>query len=145
MVAELQSLPLVSYLIDQGADLDLRHRHTSGCVYRVPFDVAIATRNRPIISLLLRHGADVNFSRGVGYTPLHSAVNDLDVDLVRMLLDAGSDPNADDKYGTPVMHYAFLRSPNPDVGKPLQNPGQLAMVGPFSYIYNIKCSYLLVN
>jgi ankyrin repeat protein len=41
---------------------------------------------------LLRHGADPNFSP-CGPTPLMLAVLKEDVDVVRMLLDAGADPN----------------------------------------------------
>jgi len=66
-----------------------------------------------VAKVLIEHGADVTMaSKPAGFTPLHSAVADdageATKDLVRMLLDAGADPNARSATdGTPVHTAAF--------------------------------------
>lgn len=70
-----------------------------------PLHHAIKTDNANLdmISILVRHGADVNVTDSHLRTPLHRAAQFGHVEVVRLLLRLGADPNAKDKNGwTPL-------------------------------------------
>lgn len=48
-----------------------------------------------VVAELLRCGADARQHNTDGYGPLYSAVLNMDTDMIRILLDAGADPNAE--------------------------------------------------
>jgi ankyrin repeat protein len=58
------------------------------------------------VKLLLEHGANPNIQEDInGYTPLHYAVEDCFVDVVRVLLDHGADPTIRDNEGRTPLDY----------------------------------------
>ncbi len=78
-------------LIDQGADVNAR---SGGEVARVPpLGTAAFVRSVHMARLLLDAGADVNGCGEGGFTALHSAAQNGDEELVRLLLGRGADPS----------------------------------------------------
>jgi len=76
-----------------------------------PLGLAAFFKRPAVAKVLLENGADPRMaSKPAGFTPLHSAVADdagTDVkELVRMLLDAGADPNARSASGGTPLHTA---------------------------------------
>src|SRR4051812_4308314 len=76
-----------------------------------PLGLAAFFKRPAVARALLEHGADARMaSKPAGFTPLHSAVADdagTDVkELVRMLIDAGADPNARSASGGTPLHTA---------------------------------------
>jgi ankyrin repeat protein len=76
-----------------------------------PLGLAAFFKRPAVAKVLLEHGADARMaSTPAGFTPLHSAVADdagADVtELVRMLIDAGADPNARSASGGTPLHTA---------------------------------------
>jgi ankyrin repeat protein len=74
-----------------------------------PLGLAAFFKRREIVGYLLEAGADPRpASRQGGFTPLHSAVatdaGSVDVEIVRLLLDKGADPNAQAQSGSTPLH-----------------------------------------
>ena len=67
------------------------------------------TRQPKIAEQLITHKVDVNKPDVTGRTPLHWAVDNNDVDMVRLLLTNGADPNTYTRNGLSVLVYPVLR------------------------------------
>ncbi|KAM6511189.1 hypothetical protein FALCPG4_016192 [Fusarium falciforme] len=76
-------------LVQAGADLNPPSR--GRC--RSPLMRAVANGGKDTVRLLIKAGADVNFSLPSGDSALQIAVDARDVKMVRVLLNAGADPN----------------------------------------------------
>ncbi len=71
------------------------------------------TRQLHIAELLIARGVDVNKPDVTGRTALHWAVDNADIELVRLLLLHDADPNAYTRSGLSVLVYPILRSQGP--------------------------------
>ncbi len=77
-------------LLDRGAEVNAL---SGGNIARVPpLGTAAFARSVPLARLLLDAGADVNAQGEGGFTALHSAAQNGDAELVRLLLERGADP-----------------------------------------------------
>lgn len=122
---------IADLLLARKPDLDLREAATVGDAARIrelgardpgqvdafgpdgfhPLGLAAFFKRPEAVRALLDLGADVHLaSRPAGFTPLHSAVADdtgaAAKEIVRMLLDAGADPNARSASGGTPLHTA---------------------------------------
>lgn len=77
-----------AFLLKRGADPNSQPGRVTARVS--PLEVAVARGNRPMVRLLLAHGADPNRAN-YGAPPLFDAADLGDVDLVRQLIAAGAD------------------------------------------------------
>lgn len=74
---------------------------------------AVKAANHAAAVALIAQKADVNAPEADGTTPLHWAIHNNDVDLVRRLIRAGADVNAKNQYGaTPLSEAAVVADPN---------------------------------
>ncbi|TMG25669.1 MAG: ankyrin repeat domain-containing protein [Chloroflexi bacterium] len=79
----------VRLLLDRGAEVD----PVSDNDLRVrPLNSAAAGGHGKVVGLLLQHGAAVDGPEGAGFTPLHVAAENGDVESARLLLAAGANP-----------------------------------------------------
>jgi ankyrin repeat protein len=76
----------------------------------VALHLAVNKKNHDAVRWLIAHGVDVDAKRAMwdcNHTALHMTIENGDIALARMLLDAGADPNIrDDKYGATALGWA---------------------------------------
>ena len=76
----------------------------------IALHVAVAKRNLPTIRWLLAHGIDVNAKRrmwDINHTALHMTIESGAIEIARLLLDAGADPNVrDDRHHASALGWA---------------------------------------
>jgi ankyrin repeat protein len=77
-------------LLERGADPNALS--TNEAVRVPPLGTAAFVRSVPLARLLLDSGADVNGRGEGGFTALHSAAQNGDEELARLLLERGADP-----------------------------------------------------
>jgi ankyrin repeat protein/ketosteroid isomerase-like protein len=89
LAAYLGNEEVVEYLISKGADVNF----TAPSTGFTALTGAVSQRHARIADILVRHGAEVNHVYEGTLTPLLVATSQGDLDLVRLLLDHGADPN----------------------------------------------------
>jgi ankyrin repeat protein len=76
----------------------------------IALHLSVSKKNAAAVQWLIAHGVDVNAKRNLwdcNHTALHMTAESGAIDMARMLLDAGADPNIrDDKYGATVLGWA---------------------------------------
>jgi ankyrin repeat protein len=76
----------------------------------VALHLAVNKKNHDAVRWLIAHGVDVDAKRMMwdcNHTALHMTIENGDITLARMLLDAGADPDIrDDKYGATALGWA---------------------------------------
>jgi ankyrin repeat protein len=113
------NLPAMMLLAEAGADPNVQKFGFT------PLVSAIQHKHRPMVEYLIAHGADVNLPSGHSCSPIGYAAASADLELVRLLLDAGADPDEQQIGETPltlaVMHHhpemvllLLERGANPD-------------------------------
>jgi ankyrin repeat protein len=81
-------LRVVNYLLDHGANIDLK------CGGEAPLHHATSSGNKAMVELLLKRGADVNATDSTGGTALHIATQNGFRTVAEVLLSFHADPNA---------------------------------------------------
>lgn len=95
-------LYLVDFLIEQGADVNLKNKNTDGWA---PLHLATSTLRHPIIKALLKAGGDINLTTSQGWTSLHIASRGDHHPTLQLLLKQDPKPNLeaeDDCCETPL-------------------------------------------
>lgn len=81
-------LELARYLIKAGAPINSPSRNG---LKAAPIQSATAAGHEKIVQMLLQLGADPNIREGNGYTPLHAASQNKDIDMIHTLIYGGAD------------------------------------------------------
>lgn len=84
------NLALIRFLLDQGAEVN-----QSG-FWGTALHTAAAKGNKPVVAVLLDHGADPNLRDHYGRTPLDQTLFFKHLDVARLLMARGAQPNAFD-------------------------------------------------
>jgi ankyrin repeat protein len=95
----------------------------------IALHLSASRKNSAAVAWLIAHGVDVNAKRNIwdcNHTALHMTAESGAVELARMLLDAGADPNIrDDKYDATVLGWAEFCA-QPQVAKLMRERGGTA-------------------
>ena len=98
IAAEQGRLEIVKILVEAGADLDLRPLGTSWPA----LTLALVLKHPQVAEYLIQKGARINYDDGFKPTPLHAAVENGYLDLVRLLVEKGANVNVLDNDSTPL-------------------------------------------
>jgi ankyrin repeat protein len=82
--------PAARLLLNMGAAVNAR---STNPMHNMPLHAAAASRNVPIVKLLLDHGASADAQQHGGWTALHAAAQNGDVLMASMLIEAGASVN----------------------------------------------------
>ena len=109
----LGNLMLVEYLLRNGADPNCERVLADGSRYSPLVDSIDVWPNDEITKLLIGAGADVNyvgFTGGVKFSVLHAAIHESNVDILKLLLSKGADPNCERVLADGSRHSPLLDS-----------------------------------
>lgn len=103
IVTARRDLTWLQFLLARGASVNARDGQG-----RTPLQVATNLGWRDGIDMLLRSKANTEVANDAGETPLIAAVHRHDVELTKLLLQAGADPDRADNSGRSARDYATL-------------------------------------
>lgn len=86
-------------LLKYGVDINAAAYYDETPVTKVANNSATITTNIEQMSYLVQNNADINIKNSQGYTPLMLSVIKSNIDMVRILLDAGADTSLLDNRG----------------------------------------------
>lgn len=99
----------VDFLLGEGADVNLGN-HKSGLDHTMLHEASF-TGNLGNAEKAIAHGANVNLQRtGSMMTPLHLAVRQRNVELIKLLLNARADPRLPEASGKTAIDLAVINT-----------------------------------
>lgn len=97
---------MVKMLIKHIKNVDIRSRNGA-----TPLHVACNFQLTEIVKVLLEHGASQNIPENeYDFYPIFYSVVQNDIDITKLLIDYGADPNNQDYVGNTIVHYAILNN-----------------------------------
>ena len=106
LAARYGHLSVLRLLLARGADVESRDTHYG----LTPLLWACSFNHMNACSILIRAGADINDHMAAS-TPLVTAVATASLDLVKLLLESGADPNVvGQSFGRPALYYAVANA-----------------------------------
>lgn len=90
----LGDLSKITLLLDRGADINSVMEIPDGegdCLRDTPLHVAVYYRHEPVVRELIRRGADPNVKNRWSQTPLYYAIDQGELRLAELLVEAGAD------------------------------------------------------
>ena len=101
IAAEKGNTKMVSFLVDNGADLIAKDNYRF-----TPLHLAASEGSVNSVELLIKKGSDVNAKSDSGSTPLHGAASQGHKEIAGLLIGAGSEVNSNNDFKETPLHNA---------------------------------------
>lgn len=95
-----QHIPLVSFLIEKGADVNKK-----SCFGQLTFQAAALTGNVDLVKMLVHHGIEINGTSKNGDTALHMACKNNHREIIKFLIQEGAEISVRNKVGVTPFSY----------------------------------------
>ena len=105
VASEYGHTDIVKFLLENGAEKSMSMTERSGCT---PLTLAAMTGQTPVMSELIKHGANINVRSG--FPPLHAAALLGHTKIIHLLLENKADVNLWDAAKALAIHYAAMKN-----------------------------------
>jgi ankyrin repeat protein len=102
IASELGHASILTYLLEQGADVQKRTVHGETALH----GVRLFVKDESVVKTLIEYGADVNAVTEFGATPLHAAAMLGSKSIINILIENGAVIDAPNKRGLTALHQA---------------------------------------
>ncbi|MEK7434046.1 MAG: ankyrin repeat domain-containing protein [Cyanobacteriota bacterium] len=103
LATEENNLPLVKFLLENGADINLENKSQNTAL-----NIAILNKNKETINFLVKNNANLKIRNADYDFPIILAARNNDTETIKLLIDKGVDVDSRELNGKSLLHFACM-------------------------------------